>query len=466
MANHALIISNQSIVIIGAGYSGTLTAVNILREHSNKCLQIVLIDNQAPLGRGLAYRCWDDNLLLNVPAGNMSALANEPEHFVAYCKAIDPAFNGGSFVSRRIYGDYLEQTLTQAEKDSNCNLQKISGEAVAVRKVPDSNTFVVNITDGKVIEANKVILAFGHFPPKNPQPDSTLFTSDAYISNPWNFTALDRITHHHPVLILGTGHTAIDALFRLTSSNDKRKVILLSRRGLLPQGHRFTSKPPMTGNFPAYLEKTSNTVLAHMQAIRKEVKVREAAGGNWRDVINELRPHTPDIWHKLPLTERRKFLTRVAAFWDIHRHRLAPSADQRLKKMLDSGQVKIVTGKVLRYEKQTDSVLVTIRQKQNNAKIALSVEAVVNCTGPNYDITTLTQPLLVQLQNEGYLKQDPLKIGLELDDQYQVINQDGQSVQQLFYVGPMLKAKYWEAIAVPELRIHTYQLARRLLDKA
>jgi uncharacterized NAD(P)/FAD-binding protein YdhS len=99
--------STRKIVIIGGGFSGALTAVNLLRSSVQITPEIVLFERSWPISRGLAYRTWDDNMLLNVPAGNMSSLADSPHDFVAYCKKIDPAFNDGSFVSRRIYGDYL-----------------------------------------------------------------------------------------------------------------------------------------------------------------------------------------------------------------------------------------------------------------------------------------------------------------------------------------------------------------------
>ena len=74
------------ITIIGAGYSGILTVVNILRQNPGTQVRIVLIDRNTRPGRGLAYRTWDDNFLLNVPAGNMSALTDAPNHFVQFCQ--------------------------------------------------------------------------------------------------------------------------------------------------------------------------------------------------------------------------------------------------------------------------------------------------------------------------------------------------------------------------------------------
>jgi uncharacterized NAD(P)/FAD-binding protein YdhS len=109
-------------------------------------------------------------------------------------------------------------------------------------------------------------------------------------------------------------------------------------------------------------------------------------------------------------------------------------------------------------------VTIRIKQKKNHAIREIVVGAVVNCTGPTYDLSTLANPLVMQLRQAGLLTQDALKVGLKVDEQYQVIAQNGHAAPNLFYVGPMLKAKYWEAIAIPELRIHTFRLAKQILQ--
>lgn len=96
----------------------------------------------------------------------------------------------------------------------------------------------------------------------------------------------------------------------------------------------------------------------------------------------------------------------------------------------------------------------------------LEAAVVVNCTGPEYDIGRLTvAPLVTQLRDEGYVRADSQRIGIELDHTYRVIGRDGEGVPGLHYVGPMLRARYWEAIAVPELRRHTQSLVRHLIAR-
>lgn len=451
------------IAIIGGGYSGTITAVHLMQGMPNPATKIVLVDRFRQSGRGLAYGTWDDNFLLNVPAGNMSALDGSPQHFVDYCRTIDPAFNEGSFVSRRIYGDYLQHTLREAQQNWPGMLEMIAGQVISVQPEAMSGTIAIKLDDGRLIRAAKVVLALGHFSPKAP-PELRPAASQGggYIENPWGFSGLGSLPDHLPVLLVGSGLTAIDALFRI-NSNGNRKVMLLSRKGLLPQGHRSTPKQPAHVPFPVALDKPSLTVLDCMRHLRLNAKRHIAEGGDWRDAINELRSHTPEIWQRWSLRERKKFLRHAVGYWDVHRHRLAPVADSRLKEIFASGNADIVAGRLVDCIEQDSGYAVRIRLRGSGECRMLTVGAIVNCTGPDTDLTTISDPLIQQLLGDGLVVADETKIGLVTGASYEVIGSNGESVRNLFYVGPMLKASFWEAIAVPELRQHTRQLAQKLI---
>ena len=130
--------------------------------------------------------------------------------------------------------------------------------------------------------------------------------------------------------------------------------------------------------------------------------------------------------------------------------------------MIESGQVEAVAGYIQGCVVNGSNVSIKIRERHTGHLRELNVSRVVNCTGPNCDISKVTVPLVVQLRDEGYLQQDPTRIGFEVNDDYQVINRQGRPAENLFYIGPMLKARFWEAIAVPELRVHARRLAERL----
>ena len=73
--------STPSVAVIGAGASGTLLCRHLLR-HVPPGTRITLIERKSPFGPGLAYATGNPNHLLNVPAGRMSAFADQPHHFL------------------------------------------------------------------------------------------------------------------------------------------------------------------------------------------------------------------------------------------------------------------------------------------------------------------------------------------------------------------------------------------------
>ena len=105
---------------------------------------------------------------------------------------------------------------------------------------------------------------------------------------------------------------------------------------------------------------------------------------------------------------------------------------------------------------------VDLKPRGQTAAQTLTVAAVVNCTGPSTAIGSASQPLLRQLAQDGLLVPDPYGLGLQVDDRLQIIGARGQAVDGLWYVGPMLRARDWEATAAPELRVHAQRLAESI----
>ena len=98
-------------------------------------------------------------------------------------------------------------------------------------------------------------------------------------------------------------------------------------------------------------------------------------------------------------------------------------------------------------------------------RCTLDFAEVVNCTGPDYDVTRSTDPLWKALLARGIAVPDPLRLGIRTAAAGALLARDGHVSQQVFYVGPMLRADHWEATAVGELRIHAEQLAEHLLSR-
>src|SRR5437763_10658293 len=101
--------STRTIAVVGAGFSGTLLSVHLLRPCPSS-VRVILIERSSRFGRGQAYSTGNPTHLLNVPAGRMSAFHDQPMHFVHWLRKQDatelglPQASESSFVSRRLYG--------------------------------------------------------------------------------------------------------------------------------------------------------------------------------------------------------------------------------------------------------------------------------------------------------------------------------------------------------------------------
>src|ERR1700682_3406600 len=105
---------SQTIAIIGGGVSGTLTAFHLIQQRT--LARIIVIDRRRDLGLGLAYSTPSLRHLLNVPAGKISALPVEPNHFLDWLRATyDPSATAEPFAPRAIFGRYVQSLLAMTK---------------------------------------------------------------------------------------------------------------------------------------------------------------------------------------------------------------------------------------------------------------------------------------------------------------------------------------------------------------
>src|ERR1700733_12224687 len=104
--------TQKTIAIVGGGVSGSLTAYHLIRNHASA--RVVLIDPRTELGLGLAYSTPSYQHLLNIPAGKISALPDQPDHFLHWLhRNHDAELTGADFAPRAVFGRYI-QSLIQA----------------------------------------------------------------------------------------------------------------------------------------------------------------------------------------------------------------------------------------------------------------------------------------------------------------------------------------------------------------
>ena len=452
--------SAPTIVVIGGGFSGTAVAAHLLRR--GRPVRVLLVNRYGPIGRGVAYRTRLEAHVLNVPAGGMSALPEEPDDFVRFARGRDSSIQAGTYVSRRVYGEYLQHVLRTAETRavSEAALERVVGEVRDVVAGPGGGATVV-FADGGRRGADAVVLALGNYSPADPPAEGgDFYASTRYVRDPWIRGSLDAIREGESVLMLGTGLTMMDIVLDLASRGVRRPLRAVSRHGLLPHAHVESGAGPAGPALPPGFDEPPLTAARLLSAVRRQAAARD---GDWRGVVAALRPVTPALWKRLDRTERARFLRHVRPFWDVHRHRAAPTTAAAVSSLMAHGELQLRAARVVRYESAADGVRVVVRPRGGRETDVLFVERVVNCTGPSSDVARIGDALLDALLGRGQLVPDPHRLGVEVAEDGSVRDASGAPSPVLFLVGPLLKARDWEATAVPELRTHAARLAERLL---
>lgn len=449
-----------TVAIVGAGFSGVMTAVHLLRSSTLRQVRVLMINRSGAMARGVAYGTNSPAHLLNVAAGRMSALPEDPSHFVRFAQTLDPTVTPTTFVRRSVYGEYLEHLLNESTAGRPDALVQLVTEVRGVE--PDRAWATISTADGRRITVDRVVLAVGHYPPAHPPGFPKEFlASPLYIRDPWVRGALDDISKALPILLVGTGLTTLDLALDL-HHRGAAGAIAISRRGVLPRAHNPMIPPPEGAHRPPEIE-SETTVVGYLRAVREHIE-KIAPAGDWRQVIDSLRPITSKLWQRLGTEERRRFMRHLRPYWDAHRHRASPETGAAIEQLLQSGWFSVCAGRFANVVMSGNAADVGINVRGSKEHRTFRVGAVINCTGPATDVRTAGDPLLNELFHWGQARPDPLGLGIDVAENGVVISGNGEPSNVLYYVGPLLRARDGEGTAVPELRVHAARLARTILE--
>jgi uncharacterized NAD(P)/FAD-binding protein YdhS len=454
----------KTIVIVGGGFCATVLAANLLRRPPGDPTDIVLIERSTAMGRGVAFAARDFPYLLNVPAGRLSAESEDPRQFLRFARQSLPEADAEDFLPRALYGDYLQDVLLQAERSapSHVRLTRAFGEVQRIVRRGGEKSLLAVIPGREAIPADRIILALGNPPPALMPWADEVRNHRAYVHDPWTIPM--NLGAEHTVLIVGNGLTMVDVALALSGDPDRTpQLVSISRHGLIPQTQTAfrPSAVQVDGESPLACATSIRQVLSASRELAREVM---QLGGDWREVVTFMRTLAPDIWRRLPELEKRRFLRHLQCYWDIHRHRMPPALSTRIEHLRCSGKLQINAGRIGRLVPVREQLCVRWRRRGTESTTELVVDAVINATGPDYAINRSSDPLIESLRNDGLISPDGLNLGLRTTAHGGCVSADGRPSEHLYYLGPLLRAKHWEATAAAELRNHAEHLARHLVE--
>ena len=438
----------KTIAIIGGGVSGTLTAFHLVRRGT--AARVILIDQRPDFGLGLAYSTPSLRHLLNVPAGKISALPDQPDHFLNWLRENhDATATEKTFAPRAVFGRYIQSLLV-----STSPIEQEMATVVDLRR-HDSGA-VLTLDNGCDLRADLVVLATGNFDPAS-LPGITEAASDSgrYRHDAWAAETYAGLDPDAPVALVGTGLTAVDVGLRLRELGHRGRIIALSRHGIFPNRH--ADYTPLSSS--AIPSDTPATCVAYLRSLRAAIR----GGAEWRAAFDSLRETTNELWLRLPIEEKKRFRRHLQRRWEVVRHRMAPPIADFIETELRNGTLEIREGHLKTVDASPAGAHITLRAPNDSE--SFYVDRVINCTGPNMNYRRVPSTLIQNLFNRGLVTSGPLGTGFHCSQSGAVIDAAGHTSEIIFNLGPGRLGDLIESIAVPEIRQQAVELASTLAER-
>jgi uncharacterized NAD(P)/FAD-binding protein YdhS len=456
---------SETIAIIGGGFSGVMTGVNLARLTRHP-LQLTLINQHRPKGRGVAFGSRRMEHLLNVAARNMSAFPDMPDHFVQWLRTrsdydtVPDSELRERFIPRMIYGDYLcglmQQHLQSPPDAAQAHTAFVEGEALDIAF--EGNHAVIHLSDGGRVAAAHVVLATGNEAPAGFPGCAELRDHPGWVSNPWQAWETRLPVAGGTVVLLGTGLSTVDAIITLRALGWHGLVHAVSRNGWLPHSHFRGIEYP---DFPPAGVDLATLALKELLAVMEQhcARLRDR-GANPAIIVDKMRPHTQLVWKNFTHEEKQDFARRHAARWNVLRHRIAPEIYAQVTTAQLIGQLRLHSASIESVEARGKQVCVNLSDGRS-----LTGDLVINATGPQSKFSATSSVLSRNLLRSGLVAPDDLDMGVRVDADHTVIDRDGRRSEVLLALGPLLRGTLWETIAVPELRGQARRVAETLLHQ-
>ena len=446
----------RRIVVIGGGFSGCATALQLVRR-SPSALAISVIESRERVGGGLAYGTDEPEHRLNGQPQMHGYDPTDPGLFARWCDevgafAADPGArvaNGTAFMRRSTFRAFLEDAISRhAVCPTGSTIRHVRDSAVDVKL--GNGAWSVATAGGQTLDGELVVLACGHTRARLPALLAVALSGHPrVIVDPLEMPRLPAVPKGDRVLVMGSSLTAYDAVSTLLAAGHRGAIDVVSRRGLRPRPQR---PPPAPGEapLPPMLERTAAepeafiraagpdpTVRALLRSLRSRIVVLERAGGTWDGPFDHLRDMAAQVWPLLSVVEKRRFFRQLRPWYDVHRFRVPPQNSALVHAAERRGQVRFRAAAIQLPESQgVDApIRMALRERGDDSVRVEEYDRVINCTG--VDAAPVEKvPLYAALRSRGLVSADPSGVGLAVDALFRSLGADGLPVTGLRIVGP------------------------------
>ncbi|MGB1683547.1 MAG: FAD/NAD(P)-binding protein [Arenicellales bacterium] len=404
------------LVIVGSGFAAAAAVVHLV-DRGIPCRSLTVI-GPATLGTGQAYGCVSPFFRLNVRPDIQRLWPDQPDHFPQWANQhiTDPKAHTpvGPFYRRSDFARYVADQLKRLPDYQE--LEQIHRRITHIR--PSDGRWILTADDQSNRSADRVVLATGNPDPQWPADIETP-EEPTLIRVPWRGDWLEDVDPGSAVCLVGSGLTAMDALYALSENGHRGPIYLLSPFGLLPPVQLDWK------TIPAVDWPEVKTALEFIRVMRHALGDDQWLERRWQERFEALRIGISLAWQRLPVNERLKLMRRLGWLWSLQRFRASPQTVEAAERMIKRGQLVTI--------KASMTGLAASRAKQwmialSNGR-SLSCETIINCTGAGRDalIDQLVENRIVgKLNGAG---------APSVNARQEAVAPDGTPLKTLFVIG-------------------------------
>lgn len=436
MAEH-----DRTLAIIGDGHAAAALLIQL--EKSGHDPAEITVIGDGGLGRGKAYGARSPHYRLNVRAELMKMFPDD-DGFPSWAAehANDPAAEttAGAFYRRSDFARYSTALLDQCRGAEAWHHRK----ARAIGLERDGTGWTIRTSDGKAINAHRVVLASGN-PDAAPRFPISADAEGMITRQLWPGTWPEGLAPSAKVAIIGGGLTAMDCLLTLEQEGHHGNIELVTPGGMLPPVQADWEEAEAIETGPI---DTASDLLA---LFRRHLPPTPWQSPQWQTAFEALRICLPSIWPTMPRRERIRALQRLSRFWQLARYRAAPQTTAAAAALAETGQLSCHADRVIAID--TDAEMARLQLRSG---ASLNADRVLIATGAGRD-------RLIDAGIANGLFPAGMR-GLETDQNHRVFGANWSALPGLYAIGPQTAFARGDVVGATTISKEAASLTEQLMD--
>lgn len=456
------------IAIIGMGTAGVTVLKELSKSRRFQDMQIDAYDNPINMGQGVPFQNDSDQLLINLPAEQMSLnLDNKREFFDWYQAQSKFKFSNPEYLPRFVFGHYMKAFVDKIN-NANANVTLIKEEVaeVFIESNIGKTDVLYHVCTSNDMEHCKtydiVFLTIGTLSYHDPYQ---LKGKPGYIHTPYpTYHTLDNVKDTDNIAIIGTGLASLDVIRYVTEHHINLPITVASRKGELPSVRgempeitfqyltpkKFNElKAENFGNVP--LDDAMALFLKEcaIYEIPVETLVHRKVGnpvedlkydlehaedlGKFQSILELIKENLNWIWNSFNRNDQKRFLEQYQPILKANSNPMPPRTAKLLIEHIENEQIRIYDG------------LENIEYNNHQFKLTYAnhgddyFDIVINATGSKTQLKDLDSDdqLVINLENRQVIQAHPLG-GIQIvAETNQVISPRYGTLQNMFALGQL-----------------------------